>query len=111
MTQGIISIIKNNAVVFKCVTGCNGYKAKETAEKIKSIPFEELTGEKIYQICIETNFGEAGMLVVQSKKESYCDNMMDNLDPIYRNKKKFNDPKFNPRWECGLADQVEIINY
>ncbi len=102
-TNGIISITKENRVIFKCVAGCDGYNAKQTAKAIKKS--DNYTLSNIYDICMDNGFGCKNCLVVQSEDDYIA--IDGELDNLYT--EKFSDPKFNPRWECGIASHVEII--
>lgn len=106
MTQGIISITKKDKVIFKCVAGCNGFNAKKTAKAIKDKGKYDLTS--IYNTCVENDFGDKdSSLVVQSKKDWMGAGKDEGLPKLYE--EKFNDANFNPRWEYGTCDHIEII--
>ena len=53
-TQGIISIVKENKLIFKCVAGCNGMTATKTANELKKL--KEPTLEQVLKSF--TNFLE-----------------------------------------------------
>jgi hypothetical protein len=103
-TQAIISIVKDNEVMFKCVAGCNGMTAPETAKELKTL--KNPTLDEVYAICLKNDFGCDDCLIVQGKNE-HKDKYGEELSELY--KSKFNDAQFNPRWECGLASYVEVI--
>jgi len=106
MTQGIISIIKNDKVFIKCVSGCDGYNAQKAAKIIRRL--DNITLEKVYNICIENDFGCEDCLVVQGENDFIYKADPDfELPELYI--KKFNDPAFNPRWEKGTAPYVVKI--
>lgn len=109
-TQGIVSIVKDGKVIFKCIAGWEGMKAKNLAEEVKKIPFEDLGCDLLYQLCQKTGFGSIESLVVQSEN-NFCFKGDEDLGPSYKDKEKFNDPKFNPRLESGFADHVKIVKY
>ena len=104
-TQGIISIIKDGKTIFKCVAGCNGMTAEKTSEALKKII--NPTIDQVYKICLDNDFGCSDCTVVQSENDFIQRDMEDGLPELYI--KKFNEPEFNPRWECGIASHVEII--
>lgn len=107
-TQGIISIVKGNKVMFKCVAGCNGFNAEKTAKTLKKKGKYNL--KSIYDACVKNDFGDKDYsLVVQSKKDwmGAGKNNSEGLPKLYT--EKFNDPNFNPRWEYGTASHIEII--
>lgn len=103
-TQGIISIIKEGQVIFKCVAGCDGQNAPEAAKAIKAL--NPATLEELHKACIDHKFGCFDCLVVQNS-DRHLDGSGDELPSLY--KIKFKDPKFNPRWERGTAAYTEII--
>lgn len=105
-TNGIISVMKDNKVVFKCIAGCNGMTAETTAKAIKEI--ENPTLDNIYKTCLDYAFGCKECLVVQSETGHKFIDQEDDLHELYI--KKFTDPNFNPRWERGTAAHTEIIN-
>jgi hypothetical protein len=35
----------------------------------------------------------------------------DDLDGLYFDRLKFEDPRFNPRWDDGTADYVEVVEF
>jgi len=104
-TQGIISIIKENKVIFKCVAGCNGMTATKTANELKKL--KEPTLEQVYEICLKNNFGCNDCLIVQSENTYKSADDEDEISELY--KTKFQDAQFNPRWEYGIASIVEVI--
>jgi len=103
-TQAIISIIKDNKVQFKCVTGCNGTAVPETAKELKKL--KQPTLDEVYDICLKNDFGCDDCLIVQSKTE-HKDKYGKKLSELYNS--KFDDAQFNPRWELGIASYVEVI--
>jgi len=106
-TQGIISIVKGDKVILKCVAGCDGYNAHDAAIAIKKANKYDL--KTIYDICLRNNFGcYHGCLIVQSENDFMTFDKEDPLPELYI--EKFNDPNFNPRWERGTASYTEIIN-
>ncbi len=105
-TQGIISIVKDDKVLFKCVAGCNGMTAKETSKEISDL--DDLSLESIYEVCAENNFGCDECLVVQNENDHISSYSGEELDVLY--KEKFHDSKFNPRWKYGTAAHTEIIH-
>ena len=107
-TNGIISIVKDGKVQFKCVAGCNGMEAEKTAAALKKL--SSPTIDQVYKVCLDNDFGCKDCTVVQSETEHRChpDYQEEELSPLY--KEKFNEPGFNPRWERGIAAHTEIIN-
>ena len=106
-TNGIISIVRDNKVVFKCIAGCDGYNAEKTVKALKKNG--KYTLREIYKVCLDNNFGcKGGCLVVQSADDFIGVDKEEGLSELYEN--KFSDRNFNPRWERGTAAHVEIIN-
>ena len=106
-TLGLVSIVKKEKVIFKCVAGSNGHKAHMLVEEIKKIEINEISKTILHNLCKLVDFGSIDDLVIQS----IHDKTNRNLNNLYNDKKKFKDPHFNPRWKCGLSDHVEIIKY
>jgi hypothetical protein len=104
-TQGIVSLVKNGAVALKCVAGCDGYNAPKVADWLRENP--DADGRAVYRACIDVGFGCRDCLVVLTPNfhVAECEN---DLSPLYR--KTFLDPRFNPRWDCGLAAHVEVVS-
>ena len=113
-TQGIVSIMAADGVtvLFKAVAGSDGYNAPKLVEWVKT-QTEALTTESIYAAALRVNFGSKSSLVVQDCCGALCCD--EEIDPgergnLYRDTAKFRDPRFNPRWECGIADYVEVVS-
>ena len=104
-TQGIVSLVKNGAVVLKCVAGCDGYNATKVADWLRENP--DTDGQSAYEACRRMGFGCSDCLVIQTRN-CHVWECEDDLSPLYR--EKFLDPRFNPRWDCGLAAHVEVVS-
>jgi len=106
MTHGLISVTVNNQVVMKLIVGCNGYNFKKVVKQLK----EEwpVSLERAYEIASVNYFGSVDCLVVIDEN-SVIYKGDDMLSPLYR--ETFADPNFNPRWECGLTDEFEIVEF
>ncbi len=112
-TQGIVSIldIDGKQVLFKVIAGSDGYNASKLVEWVKAQK-GVLTIEGVYQAARQVKFGATEDMVVQDSAGSLCYD--GNGDPaelggLYRDYEKFCDPRFNPRWENGTADYVEVV--
>jgi uncharacterized protein YaiE (UPF0345 family) len=104
-TQGLVTVMDGTEVVMKIVAGSNGYNAKKLAATIrKNWP---LSAENAYTIARAKDFGGRSCLVVLTYNEAIFKGDED-LGPLYR--ETFKNPKFNPRWDYGTADCVEVIN-
>jgi hypothetical protein len=110
-TQGLVTITKNGKVIAKAICGQDGYNAEAVADKIRKNGYT--TPEALYRTAIRLNFGCRECLVIQHTKGIIYKNEDEPLNkktyPFYFNKDKFKNPKFNPRWSCGLADCIEIV--
>lgn len=112
-TQGIVSIldIGGEKMLFKVIAGSDGYNASKLVEWVKA-QTGALTIEDIYKAAKQVKFGAQEDLVVQDSAGSLCfdgDDGPDELSGLYRDYTKFCDPRFNPRWEQGTADYVEVV--
>jgi hypothetical protein len=112
-TQGLISIVKDEKVLYKIVVGCNGMKIADLVKCIKTlyqINKEKINAYYLYRTTLNYNFGCKDCLVVFNESELETDNknLFHGSFPLFL--KTFNDPNFNPRWEYGTADYTEIIN-
>lgn len=104
MTQGLISVLSCNQVIMKIIVGCNGYNIKKVVEQIKKE--WPINLEKAYEIAISNKFGSEDDLVVMDDNRALFNGGGD-LEPRYR--ETFTNPEFNPRWEIGISDNLEII--
>jgi hypothetical protein len=105
-TQGIISIVQDDKVLFKLVAGCNGMTAEKTANAIRKMKHEDMNVVSLYDIGMKHDFGCKDCLVVQSEM-TYKAAEDEELSKLYF--EKFQNAEFNPRWECGIASHVEIV--
>lgn len=106
-TQGMISITRDGNVVRKIIAGCDGFNASLVAKKIMEDLIFDL--QELFDLCLENNFGCSDCLVVQSKKEYISMERIDKIgNKLYE--ERFEDPKFNPRWECGSVGHLTIID-
>lgn len=103
-TQAVVSIVSDGQTLVKVVAGCDGYNAWGVAK--------ELCKAKTLQL--NTVYGIAGgkmgckdcLVAMDVETEIYKGG--DGTSGLYR--ETFNDPIFNPRWNCGSADKVVIID-
>lgn len=105
-TQGILSVTEAGRTLIKVVCGCDGMnipKLKKYVQqhKVDSIP-------AMWQAVKACGIGCDDCLVIQDNTNNYMfDGITVNLSSIYR--EKFEDPRFNPRWENGTASYVEVV--
>lgn len=104
-TQGLVTITNGKKVIMKIVAGCDGYHALKLVKAIKKV--WPLTAEQTYKLAREINFGSQSCLVVMTEKEEVFKGDED-LSSAYR--QTFNQPRFNPRWKHGTADNTVIID-
>lgn len=103
-TQGVVSIAKSGQTIIKAICGCNGYQAQELVNAVKGKHCDTLTLRSVYDAAREVAFGCRNCLVVMDQEEIIFNG---ELPDLYR--KTFDDPEFNPRWENGTADCVEVV--
>lgn len=107
-TQGIVTVIVGDKVIAKAVAGSDGYNAEFLAAEIKRNHL--VNPDEILSAAKRVQFGDKEDLVVQGPDANLFEGDED-LGGLYFDRTKFEDPRFNPRWECGLADHVEIVNF
>lgn len=103
-TQAVISIVKSGHTFIKIVCGCEGYNSEKLAKIIEDKRLDNI--QNIYNVALENKFGCR-----------YCLVVMDDNDMIFKGdekpsslyRKTFDNPSFNPRWKCGIADDVIIL--
>lgn len=115
-TQRLLSIVsKEGKVLVKIVVGCEGYnipKLKKLLRKEKALL--DFTVEDFINAAEESGCGCNNCLSIITPHQVYLsdegDFNNDELPEDYKlYRETFNDPKFNPRWEQGTADYVEIL--
>lgn len=107
MTNGLVSVLRNDEVIVKVVAGCNGYLSTDLSTAIQKDNISD--PEAIFNLAKKIGFGSQDCLVVQD----HCVNFYDgdeSLGILYYDQLKFKDPKFNPRWECGICSCTEIVH-
>lgn len=104
-TNAIISMVKNDRTFIKIVCGCNGHNAEKLAKIIKDNRLDKI--HDIYKVALENKFGCIDCLVVMNNDDIIFKGEYERLSYLYR--EKFDDPSFNPRWECGTAEYVIIL--
>lgn len=105
-TQGILSIVKNGQVVAKAIVGCDGYEMPNIAKDVKEHGIA--TAQGLLDLCHQYGLGGESLIVQSSPTEWIGDCSDDDLPKLYA--EKFNDPGFNPRWDRGTADYVEVVD-
>lgn len=116
MTQGMLTILSRkenpieDIVLYKIVAGCEGHHEylQDLAVRLRYLLINkksEVTLEEIYNISIEY-IGCSDCLAIVGQDGVYFKGE-DELSELYR--KTFDQPYFNPRWECGLGFVLTLI--
>ena len=103
-TQAVVSVTEHGKTRLKVVCGHNGYNAHKLASWLKT-NFLTSTALDIFQYAQSISFGcDCCLVVVTPTSHLYSDKLE---DAVYRS--TFDNPTFNPRWEIGEADYIEIV--
>jgi len=103
-TQGLVSVVQDGKTIVKAVCGINGMKAPMLAAEIRSRKLVD--AKSIFDAAKRVGFGEEASLVVLDRNQ-ICFDGDGEVSELYT--KTFDDPEFNPRWECGIPDRLEIV--
>lgn len=104
-TQGMVTVMKDGAVLMKVVAGCDGQNARLLARVIgaaKQVPDVRTA----YRTALQVGFGDRNCLVVVTPDEVFS---MCAEEPGVLYRSTFDQPRFCPRWEHGTADHVRIV--
>jgi hypothetical protein len=104
-TQGMVTVRQGGQVVMKIVVGSNGDKAKRVADEIRSLN-RVPSRHEAFQLAVRCGFGAKADLVVLNRDGHTPSG--ETLHALYRD--TFDQPKFNPRWECGIVAELEIVD-
>ena len=108
MTQGMVVVIDGGQVVMKVVAGCNGMNAGVLAEAIRSE--RRIESARVFEMAECSYFGCPGCLVVVTKEAvTMSEGPVELSGDLVRYRETFNDARFNPRWENGSVEYLEII--
>ncbi len=102
--QGVLSVIRDGKVIIKLVTGSDGGKLPELADVVRREKLDD-TG-RIYLEALKLGIGSMENLFVFDET-SHRTNSGEGLG-YYRD--TFHNPTWNPRWESGTADYVEVVD-
>jgi hypothetical protein len=102
-TQGIVSLVRDGHVVAKVIAGCNGQEAENLATAIRQSGVQG--AQEIYDLAISLHFGCEDCLVVMDRAGVVSGEM--EIGELYS--QTFDQPEFNPRWNIGIADFVEVV--
>lgn len=103
-TQAVISIVKNGHTFIKIVCGCEGYNAEKLAKIIEDKQLDKI--KDIYDAALTAKFGCKDCLVVMNDNDMI---FKGDEEPSSLYRDTFDNPSFNPRWKCGIADNVIIL--
>lgn len=104
-TQAVVSVVSNGETIAKAVAGCDGQNAPKLAEAIAEGRL--VRARAIFDAARKVGFGcEQCLAVLDSVGVAYEGE--EQLPQAYR--ATFDDPRWNPRWDSGLAEHVLVIN-
>lgn len=103
-TQAVISIVKNGRTFIKIVCGCDGYNTEKLVNIIEDKRLDKI--QDIYSVALENKFGCKDCLVVMDDNDMI---FKGDEEPSSLYRETFDNPSFNPRWKCGIADNVIIL--
>lgn len=110
-TQGLVTIMSGNEVLMKAVCGCDGYNNRKLTYEIKKTKKlnQSITPEKVYELAEKVKFGcDACRIVITADNKVVMKDQDEELPELWF--KTIQNPKFNPRWECGLAERLSILH-
>jgi len=113
-TQGVLSIVKNGVVKYKIIVGCDGQWIEELKDKIKGLPFADMSCAELYQNAEDACFGCTDCRVVMDDTgefmgpESFVD-MEWPPEALESYTSTFSTSIHNPRWKRGTAEYVAVI--
>ena len=102
-TQGMAVLTEGGEVVLKAVCGVDGYNAPALAKALEREWPCSL--ERAYFLAHTHDFGGHHDRVIMGKDGEVFKGDGE-LDPRYR--RTFGDPHFNPRWESGFFEELEV---
>lgn len=103
-TQGLISIVKDNSVQTKIVTGTNGYHIPIMKAWLFENPDADM--QSIHDKAVEL-FSDTSLVVQTGDNEFFSGFEYDEPGGYYLT--EFANPHFNPRWKHGTADYSAVI--
>jgi hypothetical protein len=105
-TQGILSVVRNGKVIVKVVAGSDGYHMPALAKIVREMKLSDV--DSVYDEAEKLNIGSCGSLFV-IERETFRTNSDDENELPAGYRKTFDDPKWNPRWDDGTAEYVEVV--
>lgn len=105
-TQGLVTVTKGGQVLMKFIAGSDGDAAVDLAAAIREWREPPSPLSNAYDIALAHGFGTKESLVVMNREDVEFRGDED-LDKRYR--ETFDQPRFNPRWDVGTADYVEVV--
>jgi hypothetical protein len=119
VTQGIVSIRKNGAMVYKIIVGAEGMNAPKVASRVRSMA-RVPTVLELMEICRQEDFDPDYVIILEDDPEHWNKPKLhlgpktewDEGDPkSQRYFDTFHVAQFNPRWRFGTADYVEVVDF
>lgn len=104
-TQGILSVMIDDRVILKAVTGLDGYEMPAIGDEVVTKMVTK--AQDLLNLCHEHGLG-GDSLIVQSSPTEWIGGDSDELPEWYA--AKFHDPRFNPRWRHGTADYIVVVD-
>jgi len=112
-TQGMLTIMKDDEVLYKVICGCNGYNISNLAREINNMKVSDISDVMLYYIALRY-VGCPDCLVVQSKKRIIYQGRLvrpnEYSDTWKRYIKYFRKYDFNPRWDRGEVEYFTAVN-
>lgn len=106
-TMGMVTLRSKGKVVMKVVAGCNGNLVREVANQLRAV--WPVDANRAYDFMEEIGFGCDDCLVVITALEIAYRGGDEPLSPLYR--ETFEQPEFNPRWDAGLSEFLEVVDF
>lgn len=105
-TQGLLAITRNSKTVCKVVAGSDGNGVVALADWVRGNPTHTL--DELWAQA-NTLFSADSLVMQTSEMEFRCVGEPPRADATCTYRQNFDNPSFNPRWQCGLADCVEVV--
>lgn len=108
-TQGMVTVIDDQGEVkMKVVAGCDGYSAPLLAKLMRQRG--PMTYEEVRKACMDVGFGCHDCLVIYSSPEEGKERDENNMK-MTRYEDGFGKIAFNPRWESGITEYLEVVTW
>jgi hypothetical protein len=105
-TQGVFSVTEAGKTLIKVICGCNGMNIPKLEQYVQQHKVD--TVPAMWMAVKACEIGCDSCLVIQDSTNNYMSqDIVHDLGSRYRI--KFEDPRFNPRWEQGIAAFVQVL--